>query len=84
MDEEAVANEVAYPSEEILANSEIFRNLSDETNKILDDLWIEVRIGTITMGFWIAVGILSLGVIALCAMSIYRKQKRLRARNAVK
>ena len=84
MDEEVVSNEIAYPSSEVLANSETFRNLSDETNKALDDLWIEVRIGTITVGFWIAVGFLSLGVIGLCSMAIYRKQKRLRARNAVK
>ena len=84
MDEELVANEVAYPSEETLANSEVFRNLSTETNKLLDDLWIEVRIGTITTGFWIAVGFLALGVMGLCTMCIYRKQKRLRARNAVK
>jgi spermidine/putrescine transport system substrate-binding protein len=84
MDAEVVENEVAYPDSETLANSETFRNLSDDTNKLLDDLWIEVRIGTITAGFWIAVGFLAMGVIALCAMSIYRKQKRLRARNAVK
>jgi spermidine/putrescine transport system substrate-binding protein len=84
MDEEVVANEVAYPGEEILANSETFRNLSDDTNKLMDDLWIEVRIGTITAGFWITVGFLALGVMGLCFMAIYRKQKRLRARNAVK
>jgi spermidine/putrescine transport system substrate-binding protein len=84
MDEEVVANEVAYPGEEVLANSETFRNLSDDTNKLMDDLWIEVRIGTITAGFWITVGFLALGVMGLCFMAIYRKQKRLRARNAVK
>jgi 23S rRNA (guanosine2251-2'-O)-methyltransferase len=71
MDEEIVSNEIAYPSSEILANSETFRNLSNETNKLLDDLWIEVRIGTITAGFWIAVGFLSMGVIALCAAAEY-------------
>ena len=84
MDEEVVANGIAYPDSKILANSETFRNLSDETNKLLDDLWIEVRIGTITAGFWIAVACLAMGVAALCALSIYRKQKRLRARNAAK
>jgi spermidine/putrescine transport system substrate-binding protein len=84
MDEDIVSNEVAYPSAEILENSETFRNLSDDTNKLLDDLWIEVRIGTITAGFWITVAILAMGVTGLCALSIYRKQKRLRARNAVK
>jgi spermidine/putrescine transport system substrate-binding protein len=84
MDEDIVSNEVAYPSAEILENSETFRNLLDDTNKLLDDLWIEVRIGTITAGFWITVAILAMGVTGLCALSIYRKQKRLRARNAVK
>ena len=84
MDEEMVSNEVAYPSAEVLENSETFRNLSDETNKLLDDLWIEVRIGKLTAGFWVTVALLAVGVCALCALSIYRKQKRLRARNAVK
>ena len=84
MDANVVENEVAYPDSEILANSETFRNLSDETNKLLDDLWIEVRIGTITTDFWIAVGFLAAGILALCFMVIYRKQKRLLARNAVK
>ncbi|MBQ2987874.1 MAG: spermidine/putrescine ABC transporter substrate-binding protein [Clostridia bacterium] len=84
MDEEMVSNEVAYPSAEVLENSETFRNLSDETNKLLDDLWIEVRIGKLTAGFWVTVALLAMGVCALCALSIYRKQKRLRARNAVK
>lgn len=84
MDEEMVSSEVAYPSAEVLENSETFRNLSDETNKLLDDLWIEVRIGKLTAGFWVTVALLAMGVCALCALSIYRKQKRLRARNAVK
>ena len=84
MDEEMVSNKIAYPDSEILENSETFCNLSSETNKLLDDLWIEIRIGTITTGFWIAVAFLAMGVIALCALSIYRKQKRLRARNSVK
>ena len=84
MDEELITNPVAYPSDEVLENSETYRNLSDETNKLMDDLWIEVRIGTITLRFWIAVGFLAAGIIALCALQIYRKRKRLVARNAVK
>jgi len=84
MDEEMIENEVAYPSDEILQNSETFRNLSDDTNKLLDDLWIEVRIGTLTAGFWITVALLVAGATALCIFSMYRKKKRLRARNAVK
>ena len=84
MDEEIISNEIAYPSDEILENSETYSNLSDEANKLMDDLWIEVRIGTITLGFWVAVGFLAAGIAALCILQIYRKRKRLVARNAVK
>ncbi|MBQ8495832.1 MAG: spermidine/putrescine ABC transporter substrate-binding protein [Clostridia bacterium] len=80
MDEEMVANPVAYPSDDILENSETFRNLSDETNKLLDDLWIEVRVGTLTAGFWIAVALLAIGITALCLFSMWRKKKRMDAR----
>jgi hypothetical protein len=80
MDEEIVANPVAYPSDETLSKSEAFRNLSDDTNKLLDDLWIEVRIGTITAGFWVAVAFLAVGITALCVFSMWRKKKRMDAR----
>jgi spermidine/putrescine transport system substrate-binding protein len=84
MDEEMIASPVAYPSDEVLENSETYRNLSDDTNKLMDDFWIEVRIGTLTPGFWVTVGLIALGVTALCVFSMYRKKKRLIARNAVK
>lgn len=80
MDEEVVSNPVAYPSEEVLAKSEAFRNLSDQTNKLLDDLWIEVRIGKLTAGFWVAVACLAVGITTLCALSAYKKKKRMDAR----
>ncbi len=80
MDEEIVSNPVAYPSDEILENAEAFRNLSDDTNKLLDDLWIEVRIGTLTAGFWVAVAVLAVGITALCVFSMWRKKKRMDAR----
>ena len=80
MDEEIITNPVAYPSDEILENGEAFRNLSDDTNKLLDDLWIEVRIGTLTTGFWVAVAVLALGITALCVFSMWRKKKRMDAR----
>ena len=80
MDEEITSNPVAYPSDEILENGEAFRNLSDDTNKLLDDLWIEVRIGTLTPGFWVAVACLAVGITALCVFSMWRKKKRMDAR----
>ena len=80
MDEEITANPVSYPSDEVLKRSESFRNLSDGTNKLLDDLWIEVRIGTLTPGFWVAVACLAAGITALCIFSMWRKKKRMDAR----
>ena len=84
MDEELISNEIAYPSDEILQNSETYRNLSPDANKLMDDLWIEVRIGTLTVGFWVTVALLATGITALCIFLMYRKKKRLIARNAVK
>ena len=80
MDEEIISNPVAYPSDEILARGESFRNLSDATNKLLDDLWIEVRIGTLTAGFWVAVACIAVGITALCLFSMWRKKKHMDAR----
>ena len=80
MDAEVVENPIAYPSEDVLARAEEYRNLSDTTNKLIDDLWIEVRIGTLTIGFWIAVAFLAVGVTTLCVFSMWRKKKRMDAR----
>jgi len=84
MDEELISNRIAYPSDEVLENSETYSNLSDEANKLMDDLWIEVRIGTLTPGFWVTVALLAAGITVLCIFLMYRKRKRLVARNAVK
>ena len=43
--EETVNNPIYYPPQEILDQSEIFINLSDETNLMLDSLWAEVKMG---------------------------------------
>lgn len=43
MDPETTSNEVAYPSEEILALGEAFLNLSAETTRLMDSLWLKVK-----------------------------------------
>ena len=73
MDEEMVTNEVAYPSEEILANTEVFVNLSDDANKMLDMLWISINVGGLSVGFWVTVAAIALLVTGFC---IYRMQKK--------
>ena len=73
MDEEMTSSEVAYPTEDILANTEVFVNLSDDTNKMLDMLWISINVGGLSVGFWITVGVIALGITGFC---IYRMQKK--------
>lgn len=44
LDEDTKNNEIAYPSDEFLnERCETFLNLSDETNKYMQDLWTEIK-----------------------------------------
>ena len=45
LDPEVVADPLHYPSDEILANTEVFVNLPDEIADLLDTLWAEVKMG---------------------------------------
>ncbi len=81
IDPEMAASEIAYPGEDVLAKTEIFKNLSDEANQLMDDLWISaVRTNELTPGFWISLGVIC--VIALVAVfrNMYVKKKRMEAR----
>lgn len=76
IDPELAASEYAYPSEEILSKTEKFINLSDDTNKLLDDLWISISVTGLSVGFWIAVAVVVIAVIAVCIVAMSRKKKR--------
>ena len=39
MDDEMKSNEISYPSEEVLANTEPFLNLDEESNVLMSNLW---------------------------------------------
>lgn len=43
LDEELRYSEIAYPSDEILENAQVFTNLSDEVNEELDVKWSEMK-----------------------------------------
>ena len=43
MDEEAAANEIAYPSSEILARGQSYLFLDPATTQLMDGLWLEVK-----------------------------------------
>lgn len=45
LDPEIAENPIFYPSEEILANTQVFTDLPDDINLLLDDLWVQVKTG---------------------------------------
>ena len=45
MDQEMVASPVHYPDEEILARTQVFVNLPEDTGKLIDRLWAEAKMG---------------------------------------
>lgn len=43
LDEEVRNNPISYPSDEVLENTQVYVNLSEETNLYLDRLWTEIH-----------------------------------------
>lgn len=43
LDPEIANNPIFYPSEEMLKNTEVFSTLPDDVNKLLSDLWIQLK-----------------------------------------
>ena len=81
MDPEMAENEIAYPSEEAMANMERFTNLSEEANQLMDDLWIAaVRTNELTPGFWISVAVICAVILVAVFRNMYVKKKRMEAR----
>ena len=78
MDPEMVENEIAYPDPEILARSEAFLYLPQETNQLMDSLWLEVKTGgtgtTEMLLTFLAVVIVILAV--LIGYSIWKRRRK--------
>lgn len=77
LDPEVAASPMHYPSEETVAKAQIFVNLPEETSKLVDSLWAEVKMGgpgesavlvAIILGF--------LGV--YIAIIVYKRRKKKR------
>lgn len=43
LDDETKNNKIIYPDEKTLSNCEFFKYLPEETNRLMDSLWIEVK-----------------------------------------
>ena len=83
MDPTMAESDIAYPSDEVLANSETFLALSSETTQLMDSLWLDVKTaaadeggnsGTLIMFAVVAVLIIIIGV--LLATKNSKKKRR--------
>lgn len=72
---EVVGNPIFYPDQKILDRSEIFTNLPDDTNRLLDTLWAEVKMGgpgqTATL-----VAVLAVFLLVYLGILLYKRRKR--------
>ncbi|MBP5166101.1 MAG: spermidine/putrescine ABC transporter substrate-binding protein [Oscillospiraceae bacterium] len=74
LDEDVGISEVAYPSDETLARSQSFLNLSAETTKLMDSLWLGVKTSGGSNSPIYIIGIAVVAVLAI-VIFIYRNNK---------
>ena len=74
LDPEIVNDPIFYPSEELLEKSEIFANLPDDINLVLDDLWVQVKTGG-TDDTWALILVLCGFLLLYICVIIYKKRK---------
>lgn len=77
MDEEMVESPIHYPEEAILARTQVFVNLPEESNRLIDSLWAEVKMGGPGESIVLA-AILSGFLATYIAILILKRRKRLR------
>lgn len=75
LDEETKNNPIFYPDEETMSNSQIFVNLPENINKLLDECWIEVKAGGISQEPWSLLAILLCFGIIYLLVFFYQKNK---------
>lgn len=76
MDEEMKADEIAYPSNEVIEKTEVFFNLPNETNQYMQHLWTEIISSDTGVNPWVMPVILVGGVAASISITVYRKIKK--------
>ncbi len=73
--EEVTSNPIYYPPQSILDKSEVFTDLPDSTNTLIDGLWAEVKMGgagdTTTL-----IAVLCAFLVLYIGIVIYKKRKR--------
>ena len=78
LDEETRNNPIAYPSDEVLENTEVYVNLSEDTNLYLDQLWTQIMSAEAGYNYW-SMPLFLPGALALSVfITIWKKNRRRR------
>lgn len=77
--EEVANSPIAYPSAEVLANTETFIALSDEVNAAMDTAWSDMKSYDESGGGWV-IPVFMLLAIALTCFNIWRRRARKKRR----
>lgn len=75
LDNSIKQNKIFYPDDETLKNAQIFINLPNSINKLIDELWIGVKSGEAYSSPWMLVVILLGFAIIYIAVILYKKFK---------
>ncbi len=75
LSEEVVNNPMYYPDAATLAKTEVFVNLPDETNMLLDELWAEVKMGGPGEAV-LLVAIIAFFILVYIGVVVYKKHKK--------
>ena len=77
MDEETVNSPIHYPDSETLSRTQVFVNLPEDTSKLVDRLWAEVKMGGPGESAVLAAIILGF-LLVYIAIIVYKRRKRKR------
>lgn len=76
MDEETKNNPIAYPSDELLTNTQVFNTLPEDINTAMSDAWNEVRSYSESGNTMLVPILLVVAVVALVVINILRNKKK--------
>lgn len=77
LDPEIGQNENFYPSEEVLAKTEIFLTLPQETGAYMDQLWMRLKLADPQWGIFTAVvGVLAVGFLGVFIVRFFKKRRK--------
>ena len=76
LDDETKNNPIAYPSDELLTNTQVFNTLPEDINTAMSDAWNEVRSYSESGNTMLVPTLLVVAVVALVVINILRNKKK--------